>query len=325
MKSLLTGLFLAISFHSFSQQPIYATVSGGNLYSFDLANCTRHFIGSTGQGFGDIAFTPDRRLWGIAGGMLYQIDTATASVTLIGDTGVGSVSLVGLNDSVLLGEYGMKLYAINNVNAASYYIDTIGYQAAGDLTWYDDDLYMVTSAGQIIRMVLNSGNTAILSVTAIGAAVPTCEGAITASSADGVSSIVGFNGPNIIKICQIDGSSELLCPGLNIGGTPGAASIRLATQVPEPVSCEVTGVETLSSNNPVSIFPNPAANELNIKTGYNQFSGFNIYNALGQLMLTGKLGNDTTTISLRTLVTGIYTVEIFGADKTVRKVFIAEK
>jgi hypothetical protein len=83
MKNLLIIFLLLFSTKGFSQQPIFATIAGGDLYSFDISNCTRHFIGSTGHGFGDIALTPDGRLWGIDG-QLYHIDTANANVTAVG-------------------------------------------------------------------------------------------------------------------------------------------------------------------------------------------------------------------------------------------------
>lgn len=325
MRKFITGLLLIISLNSFSQQPIFATISGGDLYSFNLTNCTRHFIGSTGQGFGDIAFTPNGQLWGIIGGQLYHIDTTTANATLIGNTGVGAVSLVGLNDTTLLAEYGMKLYNINTNNATSSYIDTIGFQAAGDLTWYDDDLYMVTSAGQIIRMVLNITNTALVSVTPIGSSVPTCEGAVTASFVGDFNSIVGFNGPDLIKICQIDGSSQMLCPNLNIGGTPGGASIRLVTQIPQPTSCSITGVQEMFFHNQFSIFPNPTTNLLNIQTKLNKQTHFNIYNSFGQLVKSGILQSDLTTILIDNLSGGLYTIELKSDSNYERQCFIVEK
>jgi len=325
MKKILTGLFVTISFNTFSQQPIFATISGGDLYSFDLTNCTRHFIGSTGQGFGDIAFTPNGELWGIVGGQLYHIDTTTANSTLIGNTGLGAVSLVGLNETTLLAEDAMKLYSINTINATSTYIDTIGFQASGDLTWYDDDLYMVTSAGQIIRMVLNVTNTALVSVTSIGSSVPTCEGAVTASFVGDYNSIVGFNGPDLIKICQIDGNSQMLCPNLNIGGTPGGASIRLATQIPQPSSCSTTVVQEMFFHNQFSIFPNPTTNQINIKTQFNKQYLFNIYDSFGQLVKTGILQSDFTTIHIDNLSGGLYTVELKSDNNYERQCFIVEK
>ncbi len=325
MIRLIIIFLFANSFNSFSQQPIFATIGGGDLYSFDLPNCTRHFVGSTGYGFGDIAFTPNGKLWGIVGGELYQIDTSTANATLIGNTGIGAVSLVGLNDTTLLAEYDMKLYGLNINNAISYFIDTIGYQAAGDLTWYDDDLYMVTSGEQIIKMILNKTQTAIISTIPIGRSVPSCEGAVTTSFVGEYNSIVGFSGSDAIKICQIDGSSQMLCSNLNINGTPGAASLRLVSQVPEPTLCFVpTGLERFFSEYQFSIFPNPVVNKLNIKTEYLGEIYFRIYSTLGQLVMAGSFKKGTASIDVNDLVEGIYGIELANS-KMERKCFIIKK
>lgn len=323
MKKLFTLLIFLTSLKCFSQQPIFATISGGDLYSFDLTNCTRHFIGSTGQGFGDIAFTPDGRLWGIINYELYQIDTATGNATLLGNTGIFSPNnLVGLNDSILLGESQDSLYGFNVNNLSTYLIGYIGYGASGDLTWYDDDLYMITP---LIKIMLNSSNTAIASVTPISSNVPTCEGAVTASFVGDYNSIVGFNGPNLIKVCQIDGSYQSLCPNLNIGGTPGGASIKLATQVPQPTSCTITGIENVLANNLFSIFPNPTTNELNIQTNNKQNFNLKIYNTLGQLVQTGILESYTTIIHIHNLTNGIYSIVVSDDCKTEQKCFMVEK
>lgn len=323
MKNLLTGLFMVLAFNSFGQPTIFATIAGGDLYSFDLTNCTRQLIGSTGQGFGDIAFTPNGQLWGIVGGQLFQIDPSTANATLIGHTGIGAVSLVGLDDETLLAEYDKKLHGINTSDASSFYIDIIGYQAAGDLTWYDDDLYMVTGGDQIIKMVLNSSYTAILSITPIGSAVPTCEGAVTASFEDEYNSIVGFNGHNLIKICQIDGSTQMLCPDLNLGGTPGAASIRLPAQSPPPARCKSSvSVESVETSQLFSIYPNPAKTVLNIETNNNRLFTFMIYNSLGQLVKTGNVGSDTTSIAIGELTNGFYSILLSAGNKTERHGFV---
>jgi len=321
MKFILTYLILFASLNCFSQQPIFATIAGGDLYSFNLTNCTRHFIGSTGQGFGDIAFTPDGRLWGIVTGDIYHIDTTTANATLIGFSGIQAVSLVGLNDSIVLAEYGMKLYGINVNNASSYYIDTIGYQASGDLTWYDNDLYMVTSGSLVIKMVLNSTNTALVSVTPINSLsnpIPGCEGAATASFMGDYNSIIGFNGADIIKICQIDGSYQMLCPSLNIGGTPGAASIRLPTQVPQPVFCSTTSIAELNYVLNINLFPNPFSFETIIQTNEKLNNAtLTIYNSLGQMVKQIKsIREQTITLQRDNLTSGIYFIQLTQDNKT---------
>jgi hypothetical protein len=307
-----------------SQQQLFATISGGDLYSFTLEECSRTFIGSTGIGFGDIAFTPNGRLWGIAGGELFEIDPVTASTTLVGPTGTNAVSLVGLNDSILLAENDLKLYAINTITANSSYIDTIGYQASGDLTWYDEDLYM-TTAPYIIKMTLNNAYTDILSVVPIGSDVPTCEGAFTASFDGDYNSIIGFNGGDLIKICQIDGSHSMLCPNLNFGGTPGAASIRLATQIPQPVNCSTANIDGLVSDDSFLLFPNPVKHDLNIQLQENNNFDFVIYNTVGQVIKAGQLEKNRSTINVSDLTNGIYILEFSSSVSRRQQYFVVER
>jgi hypothetical protein len=240
MKRIIIILFVFIWVKGIAQQPIF--IDGQNLiYSVNINNCTKRLVGSGTQAYGDIAFTPDGNLWGIANGGIYQIDTSNANSILIGYTQTGGVSLVALNDSVLLSEFKDSLWAININTLKKYNLGDIGYPASGDLTWYDNDLYM--SAGLLlIKIVLNTSNTAIISSEPVNSFTinplpPDCEGLATASFPGLENSIIGFStaNTNVYKICPIDGSSQLLCPLM--GQFAGAASIRLPTQNPLPTSC----------------------------------------------------------------------------------------
>jgi hypothetical protein len=186
-------------------------------------------------------------------------------------------------------------------------------------------LYIVSSAAQIIKIVLDSNNNSIQSVTPIGTSVPTCEGAVTASFAGNYNSIVGFSGPDAIKICQIDGTYQMLCPNLNAGGTPGAAAIRLQGQNPQPISCIPTGIEAAFSTNSLWIFPNPALEELHIQLP--QFGNFsyNIINATGKVVQTNSFDYDSTAIKISNLTNGIYSIVLLHNNKSYRKSFIVEK
>lgn len=231
LRNFLIGLLLSISANVFSQQSMFATVSGGDLYSIDVANCNKNFVGSTGIGFGDIAFTKNGLLWGISNDQLYKIDTTNANTTLIGNTGIGAVSLVGLNDTILLAEFQTNLYGINTNDASSYLIGEIGYQAAGDLVLIDETLYMVTP---LIRIELNSSFTEILNVSPISLTLPVCEGAAVFNG--NFISIIGFNGSKLIQICETNGSYQEICPSLIFTGTPGAASIFNFSSSADPVN-----------------------------------------------------------------------------------------
>ncbi|UAY53537.1 gliding motility-associated C-terminal domain-containing protein [Ferruginibacter albus] len=240
MKQVLSFLFTLAALQSFCQQRILVKLSNGDLYSLNVPNCSSKFIGSTNHGFGDISFTSDGRLWGIENLQLFQIDTTTANVTLVGTTGLDAVSLVELNDSTLLMESHQDLYGVHVRDASSYYIGHIGYQAAGDLTWYDNDLYL-TASGQLIKIVLNNTQTQVISaapVNSLSNPIPTCEGSATGYFQNNYNAILGFSGQNVYKICPIDGSYTLICPSIVPDGISGGATLRLPVQVPLPVTCD---------------------------------------------------------------------------------------
>ncbi len=249
-RLLLVWLCLAFQQQVYAQHPIFVTIAGGDLYELDIYNCTSRFIGSTNTQFGDIAFTPDGRLWGFVGNSLYNVDTATADTTLIGDISQSCVSLVALNDSTLLFEFNEELYGLSTNDASTYFIGNIGYQASGDLIWYDDDLYM-TSGQDLIKIVLNSTNSAVVSagpVNGSGITIPDCEGLVAASFKNEDNKLVGFSATDAIKICPIDASNSVICPNIMPGGVPGAAALRLAVQKPKPSSCnrpKLTGIAVI--------------------------------------------------------------------------------
>jgi hypothetical protein len=292
-------------------QPIFVTTTAGNLYSLDLLNCTSHLIGQTGHGFADIAFTPDGKLWGIEGGVLYQINTTNANTTVIGATGTQAVSLVALNNSTLFAEYETKLYGVNTANATDFLIGDIGYKASGDLTWYDNDLYM-TSGSSLIKIILNNTFTTILTASPVnsnGNLIPTCEGAVAASFPSLNNSIIGFSGNNVYKICQIDGSSQLLCTAIVPEGIPGAASMTLPSQNPKPTACFGSKPQT---QNFLTVIRNPSIDKTVIETNFDlQDATLIVYNAIGQKVkqithLTGR----TVSIYHQNLAAGVYFIRL---------------
>lgn len=259
LKQLLILLIVLTYFKGYSQQPIFVN-TGFGLYSLDLNNCSSRYIGYAGLGSGDIAFTPNGQLWGIGeNGDLYKIDTSNGTSFFIGKTGFKGVSLEGLNDSTLLLEFDKKLYGIRNKDATNYYIDSIGYSASGDLTWYDNTLYM-TAGSKLVKILLNSSNSAILSVSLIKNTIPNCFGATNVDFSDSFNSIVGFSaGLAVYKICPIDGAYFQICPNIVKYGFDGGASIRLPVQQPEPTKCQLTNrIDKINSKkSKIEIFPNP--------------------------------------------------------------------
>ncbi len=208
-----------LSFQVLAQQEILATDSNGDLFSYDLENCTKSFIGSTNIGFGDIALTTNNELWGVENSNLYHINKTNGSVTFINNMSISPVSLVGLDDTTLLAEYQLNLYSINTNTAQVELIGYLGYSADGDLIWDGETLFMLTP---FIKIELNTNLSQILKVTPIITTVPISQGSVLLG--DNYYTLVSFSGKDVYEVCPLDGSYELMCENLNIDGIPGAAS-----------------------------------------------------------------------------------------------------
>jgi hypothetical protein len=231
---------------SFSQQPIYVVVNVAptyNLYAVNVHNCTKTLIGPTWKYLFDLAQTPDGRLWSISENKIYQISTSNGSLTYIDTTYVWGNNLVALDDSLLLTESNSKLYSININNGHTKLIGDIGIWADGDITWYNDELYMTTP---VVRIDLNANHTAVINVTPVSSGVPMCWASTTDLFNINQNYIVGFNETDVYQICPIDGSYQMLCPSLILHPLD-AASVRLPAQNPPPLSCNlILPVELIS-------------------------------------------------------------------------------
>jgi hypothetical protein len=230
MKPFIISLLFFLCLQASSQQPVFIN-GGAEIYSVNMSDCSYRFVGkSNGPQFDDIAFTPDGRLWGIADGSVYQIDTTNAVATFIINSIVADgVSLVALNDSILLGETLDTLWATNIRTSQNYNMGNIGYDAAGDLSWLGNDLYM-TSYNQLIKIIFNSNFSAIVSskpVNSIDNPIPMCDGLATVLL-NGQASLIGFCNGGAYNISPIDGTFQLICDL----GADGAASISYPTAFP---------------------------------------------------------------------------------------------
>jgi len=317
MKATLTSILLVISFVVDGQQSIFVTIAGGDLYKLNLTNCDSTFIGSTGIGFGDIAFTNDGKLWGIAAGDLYEIDTITALTNFVGNTGLSGVSLVGASDTSLFIEDATNLFSLKVSDASVVLIGSIGYSSCGDLTWYDNDLYM-TTCDQLIKISLDATYSSIVSVSEVNSVadpIPGCEGIITASFPNANNIILGFSGAeaDVYKICQIDGTYELWCSAILPGGVPGGASIKLLPQIPEPITCPVlSSSDFFNSPTSVEFYPNPCQSVGTIVSEHElQNASVVIYDLLGNVVFRmDAVNGKSIPVSTESIISGLYYIRI---------------
>lgn len=319
MKHLLIS-FLFFHFVSLAQDRNFIITSEGDLYSVNLLNCTKSFRGNCKHVFADIAFTEDGKLWGIGDSGLYSIDTLTAKCKFIKEV-YGSVSLVGLGDTLLISD--SKLFSTNPNSNFEKDLGYIGFSSSGDLTWFNDVLYM--SAENLIEIKLNKNKDSIISVKEI-------ENNFSTSSALGLttthlnssslySTIVGFYCPGeFYQICNQNGYKKQICPNLTLDCIYGAASLTYKLENSNSNECMISSVKDIESE--IEIFPtiitsNAQIRNLNITKNYR----LNLFNILGKNVKTFDSEHQTDVIFNKlNIPSGNYFLEVSADDFSIRKI-----
>ena len=80
-----------------------------------------------------------------------------------------------------------------------------------------------------------------------------------------------------------------------------------------------TGIATANTGTPLTIYPNPAGNELHVILPANTNNGaaVRLFDAAGRQVLESRLGTGTTTIDISSLASGLYFVRELFSDGTV--------
>ena len=131
-------------------------------------------------------------------------------------------------------------------------------------------------------------------------------------------SIYSFTGltSNTYYRCNVSciaGSSTTASTGCRINYTDSSITVP---------GCRPAFVSTPLSTPTLSIFPNPATNELTIKTTGNSYSSYTITNLIGQQMMTGAILENDTKVNIATLPARVYFIEFSGENGDVVKKFV---
>ena len=150
-KNLLTIAFLFLA-KTLVSQVIYVNSTENKLYKLDLEACSYDFLTNINAQAFDITFHPNGNLYGLAGsGRIYQIDTLTGATVDIHQMG-------GQNFNSLTADKEGIMYATGNLGQIwSYNLETdvsinhggMGFNATGDLTFYQGNLYAAVSGNRI--------------------------------------------------------------------------------------------------------------------------------------------------------------------------------
>ncbi|WP_373511338.1 gliding motility-associated C-terminal domain-containing protein [Persicitalea sp.] len=234
----ITILLLLLTAHYAEAQQAYVSLQNGDLVEIDVEQCTSRRIGRTSVPMYDIAIGPGGVMYGIGqDNRLYKIDLKDATTTLIGPLkpkqGDDFNSLVFSDSGIMYAATNQStfLYKIDTTNANQTELGNIGYQAAGDLTFFDGVLYMAARNNFLIRVnIANPEKSApVGKMNAAGAIF----GVVTVGSIDckgGRPKMYALGGNLLYEVSLADASTKRVCPNLRLNSTIyGAASAVEAT------------------------------------------------------------------------------------------------
>ena len=221
------GFTLAVS--AFAQQEVYVNL-GPYIGLLDPATCSFIPVAELDVGFSDIALTPNGELYGIGSGRIHRVDLAEAEVEMVVQLPqpLGGVSLVALDNEHLLFESWDSLFVARVDGTDVHSLGYIGYEASGDLTWFNGDLYMAAGWDALIHIVLNDDRTQVLYADPIGVMATTygeVYGVVTIPGICGAAyQMIAFDVWDVYLVDPYNASTSLLCAQAFPYGVAGAAT-----------------------------------------------------------------------------------------------------
>jgi hypothetical protein len=332
MKTLIT-IFASLVFSLFisAQQQSMYVCGGSNTYNvgllkLDAATCDSIFVGYTDSIIlTDIAITSDHKLYGIDGTNLYEIDTSNGHLTIIRDINAlhGINSLVADSAGNLITVHNDSLYQINRFIGQYFSLGYIGYGSAGDLTFYNDTLYLAgrdtCCSTKLIQIILSP-----LSAHAVGTMnAPNLYG-INTVCINNVETMIATGGglynSNLYLVNPATASLTLLCDTIIHELINGAASIYDINGGGAASGCTaITGLlNAQAANDRVDVFPNPFTNRFTVSTNTNEESEIILFDVTSRELLRRSFVNSAT-INTEQLSRGIYFYEIKDKDGVVAR------
>jgi|GEM_PF-3255684 len=184
--SILILLSIGNLIHAQTSHYSYISTLGGMIYKVDLSNCTSDSIANINPNnnldltIDDIALSPSGKLY------IVTFDTTTPSTYILSldltthiVTQLGSLPLIGSGADALVCDSvgnlltitgdaihsGVSLFYIDTLNASLSYIQTILENPAGDLTYYQGNIYYNDQDDVLHLVTLNPSNDTIIGPT----------------------------------------------------------------------------------------------------------------------------------------------------------------
>lgn len=219
-------------------QEAYVSLSNGELIVIDVQRCTSRRVGNTIIPMFDIAISPGGVIYGNGkDNRLYRINSQNGFPTLVGSlnpaAGDDFNSLVFSSTGVLYAatNKSTNLYRIDTTNANTTSLGNMKFQAAGDLTFFEGNLYLAAQENELVRIDINNPSQSRL-VGRMNAS-STIFGVVSIGTLDcrgGQPRMYALGGDQIYEVSAINASTRQVCSNLRLSGTIyGAASPLEAT------------------------------------------------------------------------------------------------
>lgn len=139
-------------------QVMYVSTFDNSLYRLDVNTCIYDSLTKIQAQISDITFHPNGDLYGISGnGVFYKIDTLSGGVSQIHDfdgQNFNSLTTAG-NGLIYTTGFSGFLWSYDIMNSNEVYYGQINFQASGDLTFYNGELYVAVVGDKIARVDFN--------------------------------------------------------------------------------------------------------------------------------------------------------------------------
>ena len=256
------------------------------------------------------------------------------TVGLTGDGGPATNALIHTASAILMDASGNLIFAdrgdsrIRKIAAGTGIISTI----AGTTTGYSGDGGLATNAqldNPISFVIDRYGNLLIGdNINDVLRKVDAATGIISTIAGDTSSSATTAEGAPATstgvhpEFMYLDLSGNIYYSQWTVGPVRKITNYNLG-QPNGANMCGSTGIVTLiGKNDEVEIYPNPATDELNIKTSEGLYNMITIANSLGQVFIQQKNISGQTNIDIQNLPSGMYFATVSGIYGSKKNKFV---
>lgn len=225
-----------------SGQDIFLTTLDSRLYRLDLSDCSYEQLASVPQSTTDITFHPNGKLYALnSTGRLVELNPINGMVTFVHqytqNTFYTALTAAADGRIYATGAPGL-LSSFNPATGEEIYHGDIGFDAAGDLSFYQGTLYMASYSDDIVRVDIE--NPANSSIAINGSVSGDIFGIVSyaANCSDVTTYALTNNNTDIYEINFATGTLDLYCSlPLNVGG--GASTFEFFGSSP----IEIVGLD----------------------------------------------------------------------------------